>query len=238
MWSWRTYDKISFCIHIIFMMFVNNWGMKNMASKDNVLEIRTGPVVIFNFPVYCQTCDFENLCMNFSFDLPYVQIFDFVVTYALLVFMPFYCRSGYGKIHNRFAYVLLRLRVQNRRKKWNFPPNFRNGIIWTAPFPLDIRNIIIWGMVFPKHLGLQKHLFWYSLKMPACMIIFKILFRQKHCTLYLYSMVMSRYQFMNLKFLYLSKNMPTEHQLLVTVLAYRKDCRRRFRYDLDFSCLD
>ena len=36
-------------------------------------------------------------------------------------------------------------------------------------------------------LGLQKHLFWYSLKMPACMIIFKILFSQKHCTLYLYS---------------------------------------------------
>ena len=29
-------------------------------------------------------------------------------------------------------------------------------------------------------------------------------------------MVMSRYQFMNLKFVYLSKNMPTEHQLLVT----------------------
>ena len=29
--------------------------------------------------------------------------------------------------------------------------------------------------------------------------------------------------------------MPTEHQLLVTVLAYRKDCRRQFRYDLDFS---
>ena len=27
------------------------------------------------------------------------------------------------------TYVLLRLRVQNRRKKWNFPPNFRNGII-------------------------------------------------------------------------------------------------------------
>ena len=36
-------------------------------------------------------------------------------------------------------------------------------------------------------LGLQKHLFRYSLKMPACMIIFKILFSQKHCTLYLYS---------------------------------------------------
>ena len=27
------------------------------------------------------------------------------------------------------TYVLLRLRVQNRRKKWNFLPNFRNGII-------------------------------------------------------------------------------------------------------------
>ena len=36
-------------------------------------------------------------------------------------------------------------------------------------------------------LGLQEHLFRYSLKMPACMIIFKILFSQKHCTLYLYS---------------------------------------------------
>ena len=32
--------------------------------------------------------------------------------------------------------------------------------------------------------------------------------------------------------------MPTGHQLLVTVLAYRKDCRRRFRYDFYFSCLD
>ena len=42
-------------------------------------------------------------------------------------------------------------------------------------------------MPFPKHLGLQKHLFQYSLKMPACMIVFKILFSQKCCTLYLYS---------------------------------------------------
>ena len=33
---------------------------------------------------------------------------------------------------------------------------------------------------------------------------------------------MSRYQFKNLKFVYLSKNMPTEHQLLVTVLAYTR----------------
>ena len=47
-------------------------------------------------------------------------------------------------------------------------------------------------------------------------------------------MVTSRYQFMNLKFVYLSKNMPTEHQLLVTVLAYTKDCRRWFRYQV--SC--
>ena len=35
-------------------------------------------------------------------------------------------------------------------------------------------------------------------------------------------MVTSGYQFMNLKFVYLSKNMPTEHQHLVMVLAYRK----------------
>ena len=30
---------------------------------------------------------------------------------------------------HEIKYVLLRLCVQNRRKKWNFPPNFRNGII-------------------------------------------------------------------------------------------------------------
>ena len=40
---------------------------------------------------------------------------------------------------------------------------------------------------------------------------------------------------MNLKFVYLSKNMPTEHQHLVTVLAYRKDCRRRFKYPLGLA---
>ena len=45
-------------------------------------------------------------------------------------------------------------------------------------------------------------------------------------------MVTSRYQFMNLKFVYPSKNMPTEHQLLVTVLAYGQDCRRQFRYEV------
>ena len=36
----------------------------------------------------------------------------------------------------------------------------------------------------PNHLFLQKHLFWYSLKMPAYMIIIQILFNQKCCTLY------------------------------------------------------
>ena len=66
------------------------------------------------------------------------------------------------------------------------------------------------------------------------MIIFQILFSQKtvHCTNI--QRVMSGYQFMNLQFVHLSKNMPTEHQLLVTVLAYRKDCRRHFRYQV--SC--
>ena len=43
-------------------------------------------------------------------------------------------------------------------------------------------------------------------------------------------MVMSGYKFMNLQFVHLSKNMPTEHQLLVTVLAYRKYSRRWFKY--------
>ena len=39
---------------------------------------------------------------------------------------------------------------------------------------------------------------------------------------------------MNLKFVYLSKNMPTEYQHSVMVLAYRKDCRRWFKYQV--SC--
>ena len=42
-------------------------------------------------------------------------------------------------------------------------------------------------------------------------------------------MVTSGYQFMNLKFVHLSKNMPTEHQHLVTILAHRKYCRRWFK---------
>ena len=53
------------------------------------------------------------------------------------------------------------------------------GIIWTAPFPLNICNRIIWGGAFPKHSGIQNHLFRYAVKMPACMIIFKILFESK-----------------------------------------------------------
>ena len=79
--------------------------------------------------------------------------------------------------------------MQNRRRKWHFPLNFWNGIIWTSPFPLDIRNAINWAGAFSK--AFRSYwcidLFRYSLKMPACMIIFKILFSQKHCTLYLYS---------------------------------------------------
>ena len=63
------------------------------------------------------------------------------------------------------------------------------------------------------------------------MIIFKILFSQKYCTLYLYSnghVWIPIYEFE----IYASvKNMPTEHQHLVMVPAYRKYCRRQFRYD-------
>ena len=40
---------------------------------------------------------------------------------------------------------------------------------------------------------------------------------------------------MNLKFVHLSKNMPTEHQHLVMVLAYRKYCRRQFKYPLGLA---
>ena len=48
-------------------------------------------------------------------------------------------------------------------------------------------------------------------------------------------MVMSGYQFMNLQFVHLSKNMPTEHQLLAKVLAYRKYHRRWFKYPLGLT---
>ena len=83
-------------------------------------------------------------------------------------------------------------------------------------------------------LGLQKHLFQYSLKMPACMIIFKILFGQKHCTLYLYSNGHIWIPIYEFEICVSVKNMPTEHQHLVMVLAYRKDCRRLFKYQV--SC--
>ena len=59
------------------------------------------------------------------------------------------------------------------------------------PFPKHLglqKHLFQYSLKMPAcALGLQKHLFWYSLKIPACMIIFKILFSQKHCTLYLYS---------------------------------------------------
>ena len=99
-----------------------------------------------------------------------------VVLFVLVILITVPCRNGYEENHliwqifpiretilqnpfHKDTYVLLCLRVQNRRKKWHFPPNFWNGIIWSAPFPLNIRNVIIWGMAFPKHLGLQKHVF-------------------------------------------------------------------------------
>ena len=60
-----------------------------------------------------------------------------------------------------------------------------------VPFPKNLglqKHLFRYSLKMPAcALGLQKHLFRYSLKMPACMIIFKILFSQKHCTLYLYS---------------------------------------------------
>ena len=62
------------------------------------------------------------------------------------------CGKSGGKWHFWWSntYVSLQLPVQNRRRKWNFPLNFRNCIIWTSPFPLDIRNAIKWGGAFSK----------------------------------------------------------------------------------------
>ena len=120
--------------------------------------------------------------------------------------------------------------MQNQRRKWNIPLNFRNNINWTSPFPLYIRNTINWAGAFSKAFSSSEALISYSLKMPTCMIIFKFLSIKNtvHCTNI--QMVMSGYQFINLQFVHLSKNMPTEHQLLVRVLAYRKYCSRQFKY--------
>ena len=48
------------------------------------------------------------------------------------------------------VYVSLQLLVQNRKRKWHFPLNFRNCINWTSPFPLNIRNAIIWAGAFSR----------------------------------------------------------------------------------------
>ena len=51
-------------------------------------------------------------------------------------------------VHRRGSpdeYVSLQLRVQNWRRKWHFPLNFQNGIIWTSPFLPNIRNTINWA---------------------------------------------------------------------------------------------
>ena len=75
-----------------------------MASKDNVLEILRGPVIISISPHAVKHGILKKL-MNFSFDSPNVRVYYLVATYVWLIFMPFYCRSGYGRIHNRFAYI-------------------------------------------------------------------------------------------------------------------------------------
>ena len=79
-------------------------------------------------------------------------------------------------------YVSLQLSVQNRRRKWHFPLNFWNGLIWTSPFLHNIRNAINWAGVTSKAFSssealisvLSKNpcLISYSVKMPTCMVIF------------------------------------------------------------------
>ena len=124
--------------------------------------------------------------------------------------------------HFQTTYVSLQLRVQNRRRKWHFPLNFQNDIIWTSPFPPNICNAINWAGVTSKAFSSSEAL------MSVLSKNARLYDNTVHCT-YI-QMVTSGYQFMNLKFVHLSKNMPTEHQNLVTVLAYRKYCRRRFKY--------
>ena len=122
-----------------------------------------------------------------------------------------------------YVYVSLQLRVQNRRRKWHFLLNFRNSIIWTSPFPPNIRNAINWAGVTSKAFSSSEALI-LVLSKNACLYDNTV-----HCT-YI-QMVTSGYQFMNMKFMHLSKNMPTEHQHLVTVLAYRKYCGMWFKYN-------
>ena len=55
-----------------------------------------------------------------------------------------------AEVHVKQTYISLQLHVQNRRRKWNFPLNFQNDIIWISPFPLNICNGIIWGGAFSK----------------------------------------------------------------------------------------
>ena len=112
--------------------------------------------------------------------------------------------------------------MQNQRRKWHFLLNFQNGIIWNSPFPPNIRNAINWAGATSKAFSSSEALI-SVLSKNACLYDNNV-----HCT-YI-QMVTSGYQFMNLKFVYLSKNMPTEHQHLVMVLAYRKYCGRQFKY--------
>ena len=120
------------------------------------------------------------------------------------------------------VYVSLQLCMQNRRRKWHFPLNFQNGIIWTSSFLPNIHNTINWAGATSKAFSSSEALISVLSKNA------RLYDNTVHCT-YI-QMVTSGYQFMNLKFVHLSKNMPTEHQHLVMVLAYRKYCRRQFKY--------
>ena len=139
--------------------------------------------------------------------------------------------STVDRFKNKCIYVSLQLRAQNRRRKWHFPLYFRNGIIWTSPFPPNICNAINWAGVTSKAFSSSEALILYSVKMPTCMVIFNS-FQSKT----LYTVLIFKWSCLDTNLwiwnlCICQKNMPTEHQHLVTVLAYRKYCRRHFKYD-------
>ena len=123
------------------------------------------------------------------------------------------------------------LLVQTRRRKLDFLLNFRNSINWSSPFPLDIHNAINWAGAFSKAFSSSEALI-SVLSKNACLhdnisnsfqsktLYIELIFKWSHLDTNLWIC----------KFVHPSKNMLTEHQLLVTVLAYRKYHRRWFKY--------
>ena len=111
--------------------------------------------------------------------------------------------AAQGRHHPTFKkqkphiYVSLQLRVQNRRRKWHFPLNFRNSIIWTSPFPPNIHNAINWAGATCKAFSSSEALISVLSKNA------RLYDNTVHCTNI--QMVTSGYQFMNLKFVHLSK---------------------------------